>query len=170
MSDTAQNLNSNVNDIWSLPDSSTQAPQANTSPQNPNNDLIQMPVQKPLGGSFGKPGLAGGGEGGIGWESTNTVREEQSHDERLPSVEKIRSPEVGEKLKPAETLKPKEEKIKESQVVQPEEISAKKRVVDKRTGNVKTHRVAERADGITKTADIKEQEFIEGVEQVHSII
>jgi len=42
--------------------------------------------------------------------------------------------------------------------------------VDQRTGKVKTHRVAETADKTTKVADIKEQEFIEGVEQVHSII
>lgn len=174
MSDTAQNSNPNVNDIWSLPDPSTQAPQVNGSPQNPHDDLVQTPVQKPLSGSFGKPGLAGGGESGGGSGSTQEQaderQQEQPQDERLPSVETIRSPEVGEKLKLAEAPKPKEEMASEPQVVQPEETSLKGKIVDQRTGKVKTHRVAERADKTTKVADIKEQDFIEGVEQVHSII
>lgn len=160
MSDTAQNLNSNVNDIWSLPDST----------QNPNDDLNQAPTQKPLGRSFGKPGLAGGGESGgfLGSTQEQPRSDEVARGkESMPSDEALKSPEVGEKLKPAEVPKPREEKIKEPQVAQPEEALVKGEIVDQRTGKVKTHRVAETADKTTKVADIKEQEFIEGVEQEH---
>lgn len=175
MSDTAQNLNSNVNDIWSVPDST----------QNPNDDLNQAPTQKPSGRSFGKPGLAGGGESGgfLGSTREQGITQGDEHQqeqprsdevargkESMPSDEILKSPEVGEKLKPAEARKPTEEKIKEPQVAQPEEVLVKGEIVDQRTGKVKTHRVAETADKTTKVADIKEQEFIEGVEQVHSII
>lgn len=173
MSDTAQNLNSNVNDIWSVPDL-TQAPQASGSIQSPYDDLNQLSPQKSLGGSFGKPGLAGagesGGDSGSTQEHADERQQEQPHYEKLPSVETIRSSEVGEKLKSAEVHKPVEEKIKESQVAQPEEVSVKGQIVDQRTGEVKIHRVAEIADKTTKIADIKEQEFIKKVEQVHSII
>ncbi|MFA5776594.1 MAG: hypothetical protein WC988_03520 [Patescibacteria group bacterium] len=167
MSDTAQNAN--VNDIWSLPD----------PPVNLTDDQNQKPTQKPLGSSFGKPGIAGGGEGGGGLESDITAQEllnKARKEEAGRSAEIYEAPEtlvtleVGEKLKPAEVHKPKEEKSKEPQVAQPEAAPLNGTIVDKRTGRIKTHRVAEIADETTKKADIKEQEFIEGVEQVHSII
>jgi len=178
MSDTAQNFNSNVNDIWSVPDS-MQVSQTNGSAQNPHDDSNQPSPPKPLSGSFGKPGLAGGGESGGGSESGIIAQElldkarleEVGHiAEIYKSTETLASPEVGEKLKPAEAYKPKEEKTSVSQVAQPEETPLKGKIVDQRTGKVKTHRVAETADKTTKVADIKEQEFIEGAEQVHSII
>jgi len=45
---------------------------------------------------------------------------------------------------------------------------ASEKILDKRTGKEKTHRVdINKADAVTKVADIKEQEFIERVEQEH---
>jgi hypothetical protein len=146
MSDTAQDPNPNVpnvKDIWSVP--------------------------KPVGGSYGKPGLAGGGESGS-WES-DTAEQEPLSAEVLKSPEILVSPEVGEDLKPAKVYKPGEERAKESPNQQPEEPVVKGQIVDQRTGKkLKTHRVAEAADKVTQVADIEEQDFIENVEKVHSII
>jgi len=167
MSDTAQNSNADVNDIWSLPDPPAQAPQANASPQNPN-DSHTTTVKN--GGGFGRPGLAGGGEGGAGLESDAAQEEAERTAEIFKAPETLVTPEVGEKQKLPEVHPRKEKRVEEPQVVRPEKAPAKGRVVDQRTGKVKTHRVADAADSITKTADIKEQEFIEGVEQVHSIV
>lgn len=182
MSDTAQNPNANVNDIWSMPDPPVQVPQANTSSQNSNGSQTQddaNAIQKHSSGGFGKPGLAGSSEGGGGLESDIAVkellnkarREETEHTaEVFKAPEILKSPEAGENLKPAESQKSKEEKPKEPEMAQSEEVTTRGEIIDKRTGKERTHRVDDKADKVTKTADIKEQEFIEGVEQVHSII
>jgi len=155
MSDTAQNSNTHVNDIWSLPD----------PPQDDANT-----TQKPSSGSFGKPGLAGGGENGGGWESDNAAQEVEHTAEIFKTPEVPVSPEVGEKEKPEEVHEPKRTpKAEPPEVVQ--EISTKGKIIDKRTGKEKTHRVdPNKADKVTKIADIKEQDFIEGVELVHTIV
>lgn len=157
MSDTAQD--SNLNDIWSLPDS----PQV-------RGDGNGQPPQKPPSKSFGKPGLAGGGENGGDWESEEAAKNTERVGEIYKAPETLASPEVGEKQKPAAVQKPREEpNIEPQEVVQ--EISTKGKIIDERTGKKRTHRVdINKADSITKIADIKEQEFIEGVESVHSIV
>ena len=171
---------SNVNDIRSLPDRLAQTPQANTSPVNSTDDSSRAPItQKPSGGKFGRPGLAGSDELTQGVSEVDLssgpveitlAPEQEKSTEIYQAPEILTPPEVGERLKPAEARKPGEKTPQSPQVVQPEEPPARGKIVDRRTGKEKLHRVAETADKTTKTADIKEQEFIEGVEQVHSIV
>lgn len=150
MDDTARN--SNVKDIWS-------------------NDQSQTPPQKPSGGSFGKPGLSGSGESAGIWESDSNEKEEtEPGPEVYKAPETLETPEVGETEKPKEVHKHQHKPKVDTQEVEPE-IPPQKKIVDRRTGKEVTHRVdINRADSITKTADIKEQEFIEGVEKVHTIV
>jgi len=94
-------------------------------------------------------------------EEAERVAEIYKAPEVLPSPEAVRK--IKEPLKPA--LQP----AKPQEVVQG--LVANGAVIDKRTGKEKTHRVdIQSADGITRIADLKEQDFIEGVESVHSII
>jgi hypothetical protein len=140
MSNAAQDPNTDVNDIWSLPDTPAQPLKVNIP--------------------------SGGGESERNWESGNINAEVY----RSPEIPE--SPEIGEKPELPEVHKPthKKERVILPQEDQPGEASPKGKVVDQRTGKEKMHRVAEAADNTTKVADIKEQEFIEGVESVHSII
>lgn len=213
---TAQN--SKVNDIWSTMDQPVQVNPPPTDPDNPQNNpnvrddggvAPSAPSASP--GSFGKPGLARGGENG-GWQESLTAEEllekarkqeaeqvaelykpsETRKSSEVPgSVEVATSPEVsratevGEKLRPAEVLRPPEsvpspevqkpqskkapsESPESSPKVaqQPQDIAGK--VVEKRTSKEKLHRVdINKADSVTKIADIKEQDFIENVEKEH---
>jgi len=159
MSDTAQNSNANVNDIWSLP----------SPPAGSANDRGKIPARKRPSGSFGKPGLAGGGESDENWESEAAEKDAERVGEIYKAPETLVSPEVGEKQKAAGAQKPKKEpEVESPEVVQ--DISTKGKIIDKRTGKERTHRVDKNADSITKIADVKEQEFIEGVESIHSIV
>ncbi len=81
--------------------------------------------------------------------------------QRSPEVQKspeLYRPEVGKTQKADASQSAKE--LPES--------PAPGKIVDKRTGKEKTHRVdINKADAVTKVADIKEQEFIERVDQEH---
>jgi len=85
------------------------------------------------------------------------------------SPEVLRSPEIQkspETHRPGVDNKQKESTDQPVQKVPPP--SASEKIVDKRTGKEKTHRVdINKADAVTKVADIKEQEFIERVDQEH---
>ncbi len=159
---TAQNPN--INDIWSV---------SNQTPPTPVDDQNQPVPKKPSVGSFGKPGLAGDGESSD-WEDTPTA-EELLADARKEEAEHVaeiyKAPEA---FKSAEVLKsPEIQKFENKQKKSfPQETSdeslVKKNVVEQRTNREKLHRVdINKADSVTKTADIKEQEFIEGVEREH---
>lgn len=97
------------------------------------------------------------------------VAETQKGVETLQSIEASRGPEV--------QGSPEAQKIRDGRVQKKEtdrqfagapRTSALGKIVDKRTGKEKMHRVdINRADSITKIADIKEQDFIERVEQEH---
>ena len=153
MSGTAQNPNTSIDDIWSLPGS-------------------QQPV--------GKPGLANGGEGGGDWESDTTAQElldkarqeeARRNAEVFKAPETLVSPEVGEQFRPAEIYKPKEDVVRKPEAIQIREPLTEGKIVDQRTGKkLKTHRVAEVADKVTQAADIKEMDFIENVEKIHSLV
>lgn len=170
----------NVNDIWSTPNQPVQG----NFQSSASGGSIVSPV--PKAGSS-KPGLAGSGESG-GWgevPSAEDLLEKARKEEAEQVAELYKAPEVpgsvevGEKLTPAEVLrspenlkspKPQENKspAKLSPKVIPQEESLKGKVVDKRTGKEKTHRVdINNADAVTKTADLKEQDFIEHVEKEH---
>jgi len=80
---------------------------------------------------------------------------------RSPEVQK--SPEIH---RPGVDKQQKESTDQPVQKVPAPPVSEK--ILDKRTGKEKTHRVdINKADAVTKVADIKEQEFIERVEQEH---
>jgi hypothetical protein len=183
---TAQNPK--VNDIWSMPDQPAQVNPPPTDPDNPqNNQSVRdngSDAPSASSGSFGKPGLARGGESGS-WQETLTAEdllEKARKAEAEQVAELYKAPEIpssaeaGEKLRPVEVLraleiqKPqsKKEPSKPSPKVVLQEESLKGKVVDRRTGKEKTHRVdINNADEVTKTADLKEQDFIEHVEKEH---
>lgn len=167
--------NPNVNDIWSTPSQPV---------QNPVSDQNKPVLHKPSAGSFSKPGLAGAGEAS-GWTETPTAEElveRARREEALRAEEVYKAPEalgsdeIGEKLPSPEVLRTPESqkpyRQEKSVEVPPKTASPKEplanRVVDTRTGNEKTHRVdINKADPVTKTADLKEQDFIEKVEREH---
>ncbi len=232
MDSTAQNPN--VTDIWSVVGQGNQQ-------DDQNQPVPQGSPPAPAGGSFGKPGLAGGGESGYsgeGQESRDKAQKLEVNEraqgleadkETLDLLEKARKREMdelaelrqpverqrpGENQRPTESHK-SEERQKTGEVQKPQETltspevgrspeiprspevqkspeihkpgvdkqqkestdqpvqkvpspSASEKIVDKRTGKEKTHRVdINKADAVTKVADIKEQEFIERVEQEH---
>ena len=232
MDDTAQN--SNVTDIWST------AGQGNQQ-DDQNQPVPQGSAPAPAGGSFGKPGLAGGGESGYSegkkeseegfpkTEDQEKAKKLEADKETLDLLEKARKRELEElaelrqpteRQRSSEDQRPKEnhkyeERQKTGEAQKPQEAStslevdrsqeiprspevqkspeihrpkvdkqqkesteqparevpdtpAPDRIIDKRTGKEKTHRVdINKADAVTKVADIKEQEFIERVEQEH---
>ncbi|MBU0649799.1 hypothetical protein KJ605_00290 [Patescibacteria group bacterium] len=90
-----------------------------------------------------------------------------------PVVEVYQAPEVPKSVEREEittqvTAKPQDVPLEPVQEVSTAAVTPN--VKDLRTGKEKTHRVAPAADSVTKQADLEEQEFIEGVEQVHSIV
>ena len=108
-------------------------------------------------------------------EERQKTGEVQRPQETLTSPEVGRSPEIPkspEVQKSPEIHRPgvdKQQKEPTEQPIQKVPASpASEKIVDKRTGKEKTHRVdINKADAVTKVADIKEQEFIERVEQEH---
>lgn len=109
------------------------------------------------------------------------IGEVQKPQEALVSPEVGKSPEIPrspeipknpEIQKSPEVHRPAVNKLQKESTEQPvREVPAppaSEKLVDKRTGKEKTHRVdINKADSVTKVADIKEQEFIERVEQEH---
>ncbi len=99
----------------------------------------------------------------------------QKSQETMKSPEVVKSPEIPvspEVPKSPEVQRTKARKTQDKKLEQQStNISgspAPGKIVDKRTGKEKPHRVdANRADSVTKIADIKEQEFIERVEREH---
>lgn len=182
---TAQNPK--VKDIWST---SGQPATQNGTQDDPQSDVVDSSIKVSSGGGFGRSGVMPGGESG-GWNESQEAQEIQKAQELLAQARKqeaehlaevSKSPEtpnsveVGEKLKPAEVLRAPEsqkpsqpkEPVKSSQEVAPQPQEMARKVVDKRTGKEKTHRVdINRADSVTKTADLWEQDFIVNVEKEH---
>lgn len=176
-----------VKDIWSTSDQPVIQSSAQDNPQT--DQVYPLSTQPPAGGS-GKPGVMPSGESG-GWNESQEAQEIQQAQDLLEKARKqeaeqtaelYRSPEtpssaeVGEKLRPSEVLRtPESQKplhpkapAKSPQEVVPQAQETVGKVVDKRTGKEKTHRVdITKADPVTKTADLREQDFIENVEKEH---
>jgi len=154
--------------VWSLPD------QPVHHPTKPN---TQNAGQYPVHGSFGRPGLMRSGEHDsfAGSDQAETVQTggelvgapEKPENEIVRTVETLRPDEISQAT---QNPTPQEEAPQERQAAQAVKPLAQGEIVDHRTGKVRTHRVEGVADKTTKTADMKEQEFIEGVEQIHSIV
>lgn len=159
-----------VTNIWSTQDPGQVQPPVQPNP--PDNDIQEpMATEPSSGGSFGKPGLGGESvvvETGVSMEAAPLPEAERPAEVEV-SPEVLVSPEIGEKTEPAKVEE--SPKPKEVETAIAEDLPTKGKIVDKRTGKVRTHRVdVERADKITKIADIDEQEFIDGVQRVHSIV
>ena len=109
------------------------------------------------------------------YEERQKIGEVQKPQETLINPEVVRSPEIPrspESQKSPEIHRPGIDKKQKEPTDQPVQKvptpPASEKIIDKRTGKEKTHRVdINKADAVTKTADIKEQEFIERVEQEH---
>lgn len=161
MNDTAHSPTSNVDDIWSVPDPAS----------TPVDDHVQVASQPPSIPSFGRPGFNQTGEIGGNVEQATVAHETlPSSNEVYKAPEVLPVPEIGEKLPLTELYSLSKEVPQELKSPVLQDALPQNKVLDKRTGKVRTHRVADTADKTTKTADIKEQEFIKGVEEIHTIV
>lgn len=83
------------------------------------------------------------------------------------NLEKETTPEVSKPLVDKKEMKAqKEADVKEKSS---EEVGKVKNVVDKRTHNEQTTQISDARQSLTKKADDKEEDFIDHVEEVHSI-
>ena len=156
------------------------------TPVGGQQDPQDLGQQGQQGGSFSTPSFGGGRFGGFprpgaGFQETGTedemeeVKAEKATQEEAPSdevAEVAQAPEVPvtpEKLPPES--KPQTEAVKQVETIVVDDSSTAGKIIDKRSRGEPqiTHRVAPDADLTTKQADLKEQDFIAGVGEVHPV-